>query len=79
MSLRYQLQGVEDNLKAIERWLTTAQSLHHNGDANGRVCDQVYMNPAGFWMVAFHGKPLADEWTTREAAQDHLNTLRRTA
>ena len=51
-----------------------------DGDGNGlRICDQVYQGPNGFWRIAYKGHILPDDWTTREAAEAHLSTLRRTA
>jgi hypothetical protein len=68
-----------DALRAEADQVVTEQLSLHHGDANGRLCDQVYQGPDGFWRVIHRGKPLHDEWTTREAAQDHLNALRRSA
>jgi hypothetical protein len=48
-----------------------------HGKANVYVPDQVYQGPDGFWRVAFKGHVLPDERTSRQAAEDHLNSLRR--
>jgi hypothetical protein len=48
-----------------------------HGKANGHVPDQVYQGPDGFWRVAYKGRVMPEDWTTRDAAESHLNTLRR--
>jgi hypothetical protein len=53
-----------------------------HGKGGPYVPDQVYratdVTDRECWRVAYQGRPLPEDWPTRDAAEAHLNNLRRT-
>ena len=52
-------------------------TTEQHGKANGHVPDQVYQGPDGFWRVAYKGRVMPEDWTTREGAEAFLANLQK--
>jgi hypothetical protein len=57
-------------------------SSEQNAKGGPYLPDQVYratnVTDRECWRVAHHDRPLPEDWPTRDAAEAHLNNLRRT-